>query len=350
MRDPDLVQRAERASIVLEQAWERWREMHGLGAEPLPPVSSYVGYSLEEPWGQPRVVFGLRADEAELLASLLEGHDCPGSVYAEVNARPDWRNQSVGPASVPLRAYGDTFSVPAQARPPAADLIGPSAVADYADLPRPEFGEGEFGEGEFGEGEFGEGERAVQREPGRRGMAARRRPAASGRGPVEAHDPVGSDDDRWHGLLGDALGQPGGEVGAARASMTSSPPLTPLPSVVDFPMRPDYLASEPTELAAAPPRSGSGPADLAAPGPGYRGPRYQGYPPRYDPDAESRAATPEAPPVADDGGTGDDARPDPPERQQVARLSRPPRKRTKTVRAAEKPPPTPGPPVADQAR
>ena len=69
MRDPDLVQRAERAAIALERAWDRWRAMHGLGPEPSPPVSSYVGYSLEEPWGQPRVVFGVGAEEAERLAA-----------------------------------------------------------------------------------------------------------------------------------------------------------------------------------------------------------------------------------------------------------------------------------------
>ena len=61
MRDPELMLRAQRAATELERAWDRWRTMHGLGADPLPPVSSYVGYSLEEPWGQPRVVFGIAA-------------------------------------------------------------------------------------------------------------------------------------------------------------------------------------------------------------------------------------------------------------------------------------------------
>jgi hypothetical protein len=66
--------------------------MHGLGADPLPPVSSYVGYSLEEPWGQPRVVFGIAAGEAEHLAALLDRHDCAGPVYAAMTsqgARPE---------------------------------------------------------------------------------------------------------------------------------------------------------------------------------------------------------------------------------------------------------------------
>ncbi|HEY2508958.1 MAG TPA: hypothetical protein VGI58_20775 [Streptosporangiaceae bacterium] len=92
MRDPDLVLRAERAAAELERAWDRWRTVHGFGTDPLPPVSSYVGYSLEEPWGQPRVVFGVGADEAELLAAVLNDHDCRS------RAELDFR------ASVPIQA------------------------------------------------------------------------------------------------------------------------------------------------------------------------------------------------------------------------------------------------------
>jgi len=88
MRDPDLVVRAQRAAAELERAWDRWRTMHGLGTDPLPPVSSYVGYSLEEPWGQPRVVFGIDAREAEHLAALLDRHDFAGPIYAAVASRP----------------------------------------------------------------------------------------------------------------------------------------------------------------------------------------------------------------------------------------------------------------------
>src|SRR5215469_14958504 len=61
MRDPNLIVRAQQAAAELERAWDRWRSLHGLGIDPPPPVSSYVGYSLEEPWGQPRVVFGIDA-------------------------------------------------------------------------------------------------------------------------------------------------------------------------------------------------------------------------------------------------------------------------------------------------
>ena len=110
MRDPDLVQRAERAAIALERAWGRWRTMHGLGSDPLPPVSSYVGYSLEEPWGQPRVVFGVGAEEAERLAALLDGHDCVGPIHAEVTGRPDWRTAR---DSVTAQALDEPVRIPA---------------------------------------------------------------------------------------------------------------------------------------------------------------------------------------------------------------------------------------------
>ena len=38
------------------------------------PVVSYVGYSLKEPWGEPRVVIGI--DEAEYLAEFLDRDEC----------------------------------------------------------------------------------------------------------------------------------------------------------------------------------------------------------------------------------------------------------------------------------
>ena len=65
MRDPELVARAQRAATRLESAWEQWRALHGLADAPGQPVVSYVGYSLKEPWGEPRVVIGIDADEAE---------------------------------------------------------------------------------------------------------------------------------------------------------------------------------------------------------------------------------------------------------------------------------------------
>ena len=65
MRDP-VVARAQRAATRLESAWEQCA-LHGLAVAPGQPVVSYVGYSLKEPWGEPRVVIGIDADEAEYL-------------------------------------------------------------------------------------------------------------------------------------------------------------------------------------------------------------------------------------------------------------------------------------------
>jgi hypothetical protein len=72
MRDPELVARAHHAATRLEVAWEKWRALHGLALAPGQPVVSYVGYSLKEPWGEPRVVIGIDADEAEYLAEFLD--------------------------------------------------------------------------------------------------------------------------------------------------------------------------------------------------------------------------------------------------------------------------------------
>ncbi|HWG62971.1 MAG TPA: hypothetical protein VG253_14830 [Streptosporangiaceae bacterium] len=86
MPDPRLVSRAQRAATMLERAWDRWRSAQGLSAEPMPPVSSYVGYSTEEPWGRPRVVFGIDAEDAERLAALLQG----SPAYSPEPGSPDY--------------------------------------------------------------------------------------------------------------------------------------------------------------------------------------------------------------------------------------------------------------------
>jgi hypothetical protein len=75
MRDPEMVARAGYAAARLEQAWERWRALHGLSGSS-DSLASYVGYSHKEPMGQPRVVIGVDAAEAEFFADFLEGHDC----------------------------------------------------------------------------------------------------------------------------------------------------------------------------------------------------------------------------------------------------------------------------------
>jgi len=55
---------------------EQWRALHELAVAPGQPVVSYVGYSLKEPWGEPRVVIGIDADEAEYLAEFLDRDEC----------------------------------------------------------------------------------------------------------------------------------------------------------------------------------------------------------------------------------------------------------------------------------
>ena len=89
MRDPELVARAGYAAARLEQAWERWRALHGLGGS-ADPLASYVGYSLKEPMGQPRVVIGVDAAEAEFFADFLESQvgSAPGSGSADAGAVP----------------------------------------------------------------------------------------------------------------------------------------------------------------------------------------------------------------------------------------------------------------------
>ncbi|HXW47245.1 MAG TPA: hypothetical protein VEL03_20800 [Streptosporangiaceae bacterium] len=80
-------------------------------------MSSYVGYSLTEPWGQPRVVFGVDADEAERLAAILEGHDCVGPVHADVTSRPErWHQAEDGhaPGGYAIAAAQAQQQVPAQ--------------------------------------------------------------------------------------------------------------------------------------------------------------------------------------------------------------------------------------------
>jgi hypothetical protein len=84
MRDPELVARAQRAATRLESAWEQWRALHGLALAPGQPVVSYVGYSLKEPWGEPRVVIGIDADEAEYLADFLDRDECAQDLRQQV--------------------------------------------------------------------------------------------------------------------------------------------------------------------------------------------------------------------------------------------------------------------------
>jgi len=131
MRDPDLVVRAQLAASALEGAWHRWRVVHGLTADLMPAVSSYVGYSLEEPWGQPRVVFGLAAEDAEQLVGLLERHDCVGPIYTAVATMP-------GMADLPARTGVWTAPLPVPRQAPSECADQPLAGDSRADQPRPD--------------------------------------------------------------------------------------------------------------------------------------------------------------------------------------------------------------------
>jgi hypothetical protein len=323
MRDPDLMQRADRAAIALEQAWERWRAMHGLGGEPLPPVSSYVGYSLEEPWGQPRVVFGLRADEAEMLTSLLDGHDCVGSVYAEVGARLDWRLPASGPAPMSGRGYGSPLGVPAQAPPPGIDLLPPG--------PPDGFAVGSLGDDPMAADEpedDGEPRRSARRAAGT--GSARSRTARPGRPERASRRPAGTRaDDGEETTEAAEAGWPvsDGEFAAADlpdggdAVLSEVPEslLEPLPDEPDLRSTSDEAADE--LGVGSPQAAGTG---KVARGPGYRGPRYQGFPPRYD--AGSREP-PDA--LADDEDDEDIAiEASPVRRSHASKLSRSARRRT----------------------
>ncbi|GLW64369.1 hypothetical protein Arub01_26130 [Actinomadura rubrobrunea] len=71
MRDPEMVSCAQRAASELERAWAQWRHARGMADQASESVASYVAHSIDHPWGRPRVVLGLDADEARALAALL---------------------------------------------------------------------------------------------------------------------------------------------------------------------------------------------------------------------------------------------------------------------------------------
>jgi len=128
MRDPELVARAGYAAARLEQAWERWRALHGLGGGSADPLASYVGYSLKEPMGQPRVVIGVDAAEAEFFADFLESQaaSAPGA---------DGGQASDGAPAADVRP-APGVGLAAEARPlngsyPSASGSYPSANGSY---------------------------------------------------------------------------------------------------------------------------------------------------------------------------------------------------------------------------
>ena len=309
--------------MALERAWGHWRVMHGLGSDPLPPVSSYVGYSLEEPWGQPRVVFGVGAEEAEQLAALLAGHDCYGPVHAEVSARPDWRlAASSGPATAQGRPFDGGVSVPAQAPPPGAE---PSAERDGWHMTATAGAEEVDGEPHGVEryqaaptamdSATARSFRSDQDEDEPPGNPASPIPAEPASAlptaaaasqdaldplPADPHEPpwlsgaqAGGDSGQgqpdpgrpYTGRLGIAAsipppaefwqrGEPAGTVELAAVEQSS---------VIAFRRRPEQSADQWQEQPLIAPLASDSHEAVPSQGPGYCGPRYQGFPPRYQP-------------------------------------------------------------------
>ncbi len=182
MPDPRLVSRAQRAATMLERAWDRWRSAQGLAAEPLPPVSSYVGYSIEEPWGRPRVVFGVDAEDAERLAALLQESTRPagpGEWPDDGSERvPGWN----GAAPVPGAA---AFGLGAAAGGPGTPEHGPAAerglgpVEDRLGIPGSAHRAGLIGP------DTGTGEPGLEAGPGAGPAANGAAPGEYGAGPGE---------------------------------------------------------------------------------------------------------------------------------------------------------------------
>jgi hypothetical protein len=110
-------------------AWEQWRALHGLAVAPGQPVVSYVGYSLKEPWGEPRVVIGIDADEAEYLAEFLDRDECAQRVQIPPQQvrRSEPPSESTGELTRPALlgapvAYSTGRHSPDQVRDMAAEL------------------------------------------------------------------------------------------------------------------------------------------------------------------------------------------------------------------------------------
>lgn len=199
MADPEMVARAHRAALTLERAWERWRIMHGLSAEPMPPVSSYVGYSIEAPWGRPRVVFGLDASEAEMLSLLLDRHECVGPYYLPRQVPGQRATGGEEPAPTEDEESALRTRIPAQA--PAVEAVpgrlpgpgAPAAAVPAGGVPGSPAGAGAPADG--GD-DFSEGDRQPS---GAEGSQPDVPAAAAGQGGWPARDDTGpgANDGGW---------------------------------------------------------------------------------------------------------------------------------------------------------
>jgi hypothetical protein len=126
MGDPELMARAHQAAVRLERSWDRWRQMQGLAGEQAQPVSSYVGYSLAEPWGRPRVVFGVGAGEAELLSDLLDRDEGAAQPYDQGLL---WEPDSAGQPPMPEHEVNGVQPHAAAPQPGQAGLAGQPGTA-----------------------------------------------------------------------------------------------------------------------------------------------------------------------------------------------------------------------------
>ena len=76
MRDPELVARAQRAATRLESAWDNGVRCMDSRSRPDSRSSATSAIRLRNPGGEPRVVIGIDADEAEYLAEFLDRDEC----------------------------------------------------------------------------------------------------------------------------------------------------------------------------------------------------------------------------------------------------------------------------------
>jgi hypothetical protein len=125
----------------LESAWEQWRALHGLAGAPSQPIVSYVGYSLKEPWGEPRVVIGIDADEAEYLADFLDRDECGQRGQADMLAEQpaeggsEYQASSLVGAPVPAVVGGQPASAAVGGQPASVGVGGQQASAGVGGQP-----------------------------------------------------------------------------------------------------------------------------------------------------------------------------------------------------------------------
>jgi hypothetical protein len=106
------------------------------------PVVSYVSYSLNKPWGEPRVVLGIDADEAEYLADFLGRDECaqrvqiPQQQGRRTEAPPETTGEFSVQATEQLAGGRRARRRPEISRLPAPDLTRPRPAPDLA-RPRP---------------------------------------------------------------------------------------------------------------------------------------------------------------------------------------------------------------------